>query len=170
MTDAVPLRYRIGGRWAISWPAFALLAVVSLLMSLQRLAAQSELFGSGLVLATGIAVTAAIGLAMALADRTVLRNRAVAPVSLPILVAVGVGIGLALAATNILAGRWTGLYAGSPDITIVRSVVIALIVAAVLATAKKEEAVSEIAVADLVTARKELGILLPVQSVRAKRT
>ena len=49
-------------------------------------------------------------------------------------------------------------------------VVIALIVAAVLATAKKEEAVSEIAVADLVTARKELGILLPVQSVRAKRT
>ena len=49
-------------------------------------------------------------------------------------------------------------------------VVIALIVAAVLATAKKEEAVSEIAVADLVTARKELGILLPVQSVRAMRT
>ena len=49
-------------------------------------------------------------------------------------------------------------------------VVIALIVAAVLATAKKEEAVSEIAVADLVTARKELGILLHVQSVRAKRT
>lgn len=48
--------------------------------------------------------------------------------------------------------------------------VIALIVAAVLATAKKEEAVSEIAVADLVTAKKELGILLPVQSVRAKRT
>ena len=49
-------------------------------------------------------------------------------------------------------------------------VVIALIVAVVLATAKKEEAVSEIAVADLVTAKKDLGILLPVQSVRAKRT
>ena len=48
--------------------------------------------------------------------------------------------------------------------------VIALIVAVVLATAKKEEAVSEIAVADLVTAKKDLGILLPVQSVRAKRT
>ena len=49
-------------------------------------------------------------------------------------------------------------------------VVIALIEAVVLATAKKEEAVSEIAVADLVTAKKDLGILLPVQSVRAKRT
>jgi hypothetical protein len=49
-------------------------------------------------------------------------------------------------------------------------VVIALIVVAVLATAKKEEAVSEIAVADLVTAKKDLGILLPVQSVHAKRT
>jgi hypothetical protein len=48
--------------------------------------------------------------------------------------------------------------------------VIALIVVAVLATAKKEEAVSEIAVADLVTAKKDLEILLPVQSVRAKRT
>ena len=48
--------------------------------------------------------------------------------------------------------------------------VIALSVGAVLATAKKEEAVSEIAAADLVTARKELEILLPVQSVRAKRT
>ena len=48
--------------------------------------------------------------------------------------------------------------------------VIALTVATVLATAKKEEAVSEIAVADLETARKELGILLPVQSARAKRT
>ena len=49
-------------------------------------------------------------------------------------------------------------------------VVIALIEAVVLATAKKEEAGSEIAVADLVTVRKELGILLPVQSVHAKRT
>ena len=49
-------------------------------------------------------------------------------------------------------------------------VVIALIEAVVLVTAKKEEAVSEIAVADLVTAKKDLGILLPVQSVRAKRT
>ena len=48
--------------------------------------------------------------------------------------------------------------------------VIALIVVAVLATAKKEEAVSEIAVADLVTAKKVLEILLPVQSVRARRT
>ncbi len=48
-------------------------------------------------------------------------------------------------------------------------VVIALIVVAVLATAKKEEAVSEIAVADLVTAKKDLGILLPVQSVHAKK-
>jgi hypothetical protein len=48
--------------------------------------------------------------------------------------------------------------------------VIALIVVAVLATAKKEEAVLEIAVADLVTAKKDLEILLPVQSVHARRT
>jgi hypothetical protein len=138
MTDAVPLRYRIGGRWVISWPAFALLAVASLLMSLQRLAAQSESFGSGLILATGIADTVMIGLAMVLADRTVLRNRAVTPVSLPVLVAVGVGIGLVLAATNILAGRWTGLYAGAPDITIIRSVVIALIVILGVAAVRAE--------------------------------
>ena len=48
--------------------------------------------------------------------------------------------------------------------------VIALIVEAALATAKKVAADLVIAVADLVTAKKDLGILLPVQSVRAKRT
>ncbi len=159
MTDAVPLRYRIGGRWAISWPAFALLAAVSVLMSLQRLAAQSEAFGSGLVLATGIADAAAIGLAMLLADRTVLRNRAITPVSLPVLMAVAVGIGLVRSATNIAGIHWVGLVdPGAADITIIRSVLISMIVILGVAAVRAE--------ADYYSRRREelVGQLLEIRA------
>jgi anti-sigma regulatory factor (Ser/Thr protein kinase) len=158
MTDAVPLRYRIGGRWAISWLAFALLAVASILMSLQRLAAQSEAFGSGLVLATGVADTAAIALAMLVADRTVLRRRAVTPVSLTVLVGVAAGIGLARAATNILGSQWVGLDGGAADVTIIRSVVIALIVILGVAAVRAE--------ADYYQRRREvlMGQLLEIRA------
>lgn len=117
MTDAAAeptLRHRLGGRWAISWQAYAItapLALGSLVLGGSRSWADVPRW-----LLIGAIAVAAAGAWILLLDRTAFRHRAVLPVPVGVTVAAAVSvIAVFVAVATLLRAGW-GIPSGESDV------------------------------------------------------
>ena len=129
-------RERIGGRWAISWVTYVVIAVATVVTVPFDGPESPREFLS--VAATGAAAACAV---LLLADLTVLRRRRVVPVSPWLVVAVGVGAGAARAAAMIAVADGMAIPAErTPLVIYVGSILLATV--AVVGVALLRDAVS----------------------------
>ncbi len=113
MTELPTTAGRIGGRWAVSWQAWALISVLTIVGTFISIPTNVDTTQRDrlLIVAVGVVAGLALGLAMLIAARTVLRHRAETPVSVTTIIVLGGVFGLVHALASI------ALYAllGVPD-------------------------------------------------------
>lgn len=114
------LRDHIGGRWAISWQAYAINAPVSAVSVLTVIDLPTTARGWAAAVSVMVIGLGVIAAYFVTADRTLLRNRRTRPVAISVVVLLGVAIGMTRAVAVHASASALGLVTGQDELLLLR--------------------------------------------------